>query len=280
VPELTSLKNVRWGVVAYCKQKSKLPLWCLKYSQSVATDDFRSLIDQLVELIQKDELKDDVVKKVLWALRQHQFELSRILLNTTAFEEGFKTFVQNIKDVTIKYEWWDELKAYLNQQMQGEVGFWKESDIETAILRFSIKKNEKDEVKNIAVLPNNASIEKGTTQSFYASVEITGNATKDVTWSVENASASNIDNFGVLKIEATETSTDLTVKATSKFDNTKIGIASVTIASSVSEIKIQKAKEKVAKVSNTSSIILKNVLLQILEKFPQVAEMIDENLDE
>lgn len=280
VPELTSLKNVRWGVIAYCKQKSKLPLWCLKYSSAVTTDDFKSLIDQLVELIQKDELKEDVVKKVLGTLKQYNYELTRILLNTTAFEEGFKTFVQNIKDVTIKDEWWNELKTYLNQQMQGEIGFWKESDVETAILRFSIKKNEKDDVKNVTISPNSTSAEKSKAQSFYANVEITGNATKDVTWTVEGGSASNIDNFGVLKIDENETSTNLTVKATSKFDSAKIGIATVSVTSPVSEGKVQKAKEKVAKAKNDSSIILKNVLLQILEKFPQVAEIIDENLDD
>jgi hypothetical protein len=280
VPELTSLKNVRWGVVAYCKQKSKLPLWCLKYSMSVATDDFRSLIDQLVELIQKDEIKEDVVKKVLKAIEHHKFELSRVLLNTTAFEEGFNTFIQNIKDVTIKDEWRDELITYLNQQMQGEVGFWKESDVITAILRFSIKKNEKDEVKNITVSPDNTSAEKGKTQSFSANVEITGNATKDIIWTVEGGTASSIDNFGVLTTTVDETSSTLIVKATSKFDTSKTGIATITITHSVSEDKIKRAKNKVTKASNASPVMLKNVLLQILEKFPQVAEIIDENLDE
>ena len=280
VPELTSLKNVRWGVVAYCKQKSKLPLWCLKYSSAATTDDFKSLTDQLVELIQKDELKEDVVKKVLKAIEQHKFELSRILLNTTAFEEGFKTFVQGIKDVIIKDEWWDELKTYLNQQMQGEIGFWKESDVETAILRFSIKKNEKDEVKSITVTPNNTTVEKGKILSFYANIEITGNATKEIAWTIEGGRASSIDNFGVLKIGTSETSANLTVKAISKFDYTKIGFATVAITSAVSDVKLQKAKDKVLKASNTDSIKLKFVLQQILEKFPQVAYIIDENLDE
>jgi disulfide oxidoreductase YuzD len=164
--------------------------------------------------------------------------------------------------------------------MQGEIGFWKESDVETAILRFSIKKNEKDEIKSISINPTVASIEKGKTQSFYAIVEITGNAVKNVTWTVEGASASSIDSSGVLKIDAKETSTNLTVKATSKFDNTKFSIATVAITSAVSDVKVQKAKDKVAKASNVSPIILKNVLLQILEKYPQVAEIIDENLDE
>jgi hypothetical protein len=279
VPELTSLKNVRWGVIAYCKQKSKLPLWCLKYATSIATNDFRSLIDQLVELIQKDELKEDGVKKVLRTTEHQKFELSRALLNSAAFEEGFKSFVQNIKDVTIKDDWWDELKVYLNQQMQGEIGFWKESDVETAILRFSIKKNEKDEVKNITILPNTVNIEKGKTQSFYATVEITGNANKEITWGIEGSDTSSIDNFGVLKVSNDEQSIVLTVKAISRFDPSKIGIATVKIISAVSNEKVHRAKNKVANADNTSSNTLKNVLLQILEKFPQTADIIDANLE-
>jgi len=40
------------------------------------------------------------------------------------------------------------------------------------------------------------------------------------------------------------------------------------------------AKDKIAKASSTSTVFLKHVLLQILEKFPQVAEIINENLEE
>lgn len=209
VPELTSLKNVRWGVIGYCKQKSKLPLWCLKYSSAVTTEDFRSLINQLVELVQKDELKEDVVKKVLKTIEQHKFELSRILLNSTAFEEGFKIFVQS--KVGIQEEWWNELKEYLYHNLQGEIGFWKESDVENAVLRFHITKTKKTE-------PPQQPIE--------------------------------VQLSKLSEPQPEETSE-----------------------------KINRVKDKVAKVSNTSPIILKNILLQILEKFPQTADIIDENLE-
>ena len=223
VPELTSLKNVRWGIIEYCKQKSKLPLWCLKYSKSVIHNDFRSLIEQLTDLFQNDDLKEDAIKKILGNITQYRYELSRILLNRTAFEEGLKFFTHNIKDVTIKDEWWDELITYLHQQMQGEVGFWKENDVETAILRFSIKKNEKDEIKNVIVNPQSPTIEKGQTQSFYATVDTAGNATKDVVWTVEGGSASIIDSYGVLKIGLAETSTVVTVKLLQSLITQRLG---------------------------------------------------------
>ena len=45
----------------------------------------------------------------------------RILLNHTAFEEGFKIFVQS--KVDLQEEWWNELKEYLYHNLQGEIGF-------------------------------------------------------------------------------------------------------------------------------------------------------------
>ena len=209
VPELTSLKNVRWGVIGYCKQKSKLPLWCLKYSISVTTDDFRFLIDQLVELVQKDELKEDVVKKILRALELHKFELSRLLLNTAAFEEGFKIFVQS--KIEMEEEWRDELKEYLYHNLQGEIGFWKESDVENSVLRFHIAKTKKPE-------PPQPPIPQPPTPLPIPEPKVTAE-------------------------------------------------------------KVNRVKDKVAKASNTSPIILKNVLLQILEKFPETADIIDENIE-
>jgi hypothetical protein len=277
VPELTSLKNVRWGVVAYCKQKSKLPLWCLKYSTSVTTEDFRSLIDQLVELIQKDELKEDVVKKVLKAIEQQKFELSRVLLNSTAFEEGFKSFVRS--KVDIKDAWWEELKNYLNHNLQGEIGFWKESEVENSVLRFHIVKTQKDEVKSVTVSPNNTSVEKGKKQSFYANIEVVGNASKEIIWAVEGSDLSSIDASGVLTVSTGEQSTVITIKAISKFDSSKIDAAIVTVVPAVSNEKVGRATEKVKKISNDASIKLKNILLKILDKYPQVADIIDENLE-
>lgn len=213
VPELTSLKNVRWGIVGYCKQKSELPLWCLKYSSLVATDDFISLIDQLVDLIQKEELKDDSVKKILKALDLQKFELPRALLNNSAFEEGFKTFIRNIESVSIEDNWWDELKEHLNQKLQSEIGFWKESDVESKVKDFYILKTRKPETK---------------------------------------------------PIDDPQPIPELPSQPSQPLAHVQ---------------KINRIKEKIAKASNFSPIVLKNALLQVLEIFPETADIIDENLE-
>ena len=63
-----------------------------------------------------------------------------------------------------------------------------------------------------------------------ASVVTTGFANKAVTWSV-NSEAVTISEAGLLKVPSTVTSgTELTVTATSVFDSTKSGTATITVA--------------------------------------------------
>jgi hypothetical protein len=213
VPELTSLINVRWGIVAYCTQKSKFPLWCLKYAPSVSTEKFCSLVERLVELIQKDTLQSELVDNILHFINSQKFELHAALLNYTAFEEGFKNFVQKIESVIIDDDWWDELKEYLKQNLQGEIGRWQESDVEKKVMSFYIEKTRKPESQQL-VIPQ---------------------------------------------------------PTTPPMPQPSIP--------SVPTEKVSRAKNKVTNASNNSSIVLKNVLLLILEKFPQTAEIIDENLE-
>jgi uncharacterized protein YjdB len=83
-------------------------------------------------------------------------------------------------------------------------------------------------VTNVAVLPATADVQKGATQQFTATVTATGGASEAVTWTVSSTAGSTVVN-GLLTVAATETATTLTVTATSVFDNTKKGTATVTV---------------------------------------------------
>jgi hypothetical protein len=139
VGELTSIKNVRWGIAYYCKHKSKYPLWSLKYSDN-SSDALNRVIDQIVEMIQKDDTAAEQIKKINRAIQEQKFDLQKLLLNPTSFETGFKNFINKIESITIENDWWEELMKYLTQRMQSEIGWWKESDIESKVKDFYIKK--------------------------------------------------------------------------------------------------------------------------------------------
>lgn len=87
-------------------------------------------------------------------------------------------------------------------------------------------------VTGVTVTPSTATVQKGTTKQFSATVEGTNNPSQNVTWSVNSTSGSSISTSGLLTVVAGETAATLTVTATSTVDNTKSGTATVTVTES------------------------------------------------
>ena len=106
-------------------------------------------------------------------------------------------------------------------------------------------------VTEITVTPATVSVQKGTTQQFTVNVTIQGGASTDVAWSVsgKTSAETGINASGLLAVAAGETATTLTVTATSVFDNTKKGAASVTLTEIpvVTEITVTPATVSVQK---------------------------------
>ena len=89
------------------------------------------------------------------------------------------------------------------------------------------------EVTSVEVSPATATVQVGNTQQFTASVAAVGGASQAVDWSIIGniAAGTSISTNGLLTVAADETAETLTIKATSTFDKTKFGTASVSIVS-------------------------------------------------
>jgi autotransporter-associated beta strand protein len=86
------------------------------------------------------------------------------------------------------------------------------------------------EVISVSVLPATASVQKGNTQQFSATVTVQGGAAETVTWSVSGGIAgTSISASGLLSVAAGETAATLTVTATSTANVSKQGTATVTV---------------------------------------------------
>lgn len=93
---------------------------------------------------------------------------------------------------------------------------------------------DSNSVTSVTVSPETATITKGQTLQLKAIVEVTGITNKSVAWSIDEDSASKnvtINQDGVLKVASTSEATLVTVTATSVFDKTKTGTATITVAS-------------------------------------------------
>lgn len=89
-------------------------------------------------------------------------------------------------------------------------------------------------VSTVTVTPATATVAKGASKVFTATVAGEGAVSNGVLWSVAGSSAvkagTKIDENGNLTIASNETNTALTVTATSKQDGTKTGTAAVTVS--------------------------------------------------
>ena len=86
-------------------------------------------------------------------------------------------------------------------------------------------------ITGVTVTPATATVQQGNTRQFSASVTGTGDFSQAVTWTVEGAvsASTTISASGLLTVGADETAPTLTVRATASGDNTKSGVASVTV---------------------------------------------------
>jgi len=93
---------------------------------------------------------------------------------------------------------------------------------------------EETAVTSVTITPSTASVAKGANLSFSAKVTGTKNPDQTVTWSIDEASkkATTINSSGSLTVAADETLKSLTVRATSTFDTSKSGTATVAVLES------------------------------------------------
>jgi len=91
-------------------------------------------------------------------------------------------------------------------------------------------------VTGVTIDPPSATVERGNTQSFSATVVGTGNLPGTVVWSIYEAGThaqTMINTDGVLHVAAGETLDTLTIRATSTFNVSVIGVATVTVTGEI-----------------------------------------------
>ena len=93
-------------------------------------------------------------------------------------------------------------------------------------------------VSAVSVSPSSATVDPGQSLKLTATTTATGFANKSVTWSVDSTSAGkgvSIDQTGLLKVASDSEADSVTVTATSVFNNTVTGTASVTVSQPTTE---------------------------------------------
>lgn len=175
---------------------------------------------------------------------QHDTErLAELLLTAyVPFTETELTALQNVPAVLISREWFMDYDYALdNMSGMKQTEFYNPTTLENnhflhAWRVFStspfengaVFTSDTPAVTGVTVTPATATVTAGQTLQLQAIVATTGFANKAVTWSSADETVT-VNANGLVTIPATHTAGDVVITATSVFDNTKTGTATITV---------------------------------------------------
>lgn len=158
--------------------------------------------------------------------------------NYTPLTQAELTALDNIAAVQVDRSWFMIFDNYMSfkENYNGQGLYWNYFFHVWKTLSFSPFANavlyttNNPGITSVTVNPATATVGKGSTLKLTSSVVSTGFAPKGVTWAITQAnSTSTISDQGVLTVAANEPNGTLTVTATSVYDNTKSGSATITV---------------------------------------------------
>lgn len=143
--DLKSLNYAKWSITEFCKQVAKYPLWSLLYCNKIKEkESCAEAIKDLINLFNQDSYSLDKIKSLYGEIKNEQVDLFKLLAKPDNYKEGFTNFINDIKEVELQPEWWDELEEELSH-LQSEIAFRREEDVRSCVMSFYINKIKKPE---------------------------------------------------------------------------------------------------------------------------------------
>ena len=149
---MTSLKDARYAITSEFLGKKGYPLWTVKYASEAAfaslpgtlniTDEECRLIDDIVTICMERDLRNPaLVKETIDLISELRFEMKNILNVDAAFSDGFKNYLMQLDFINIKEDEVDDVKHFIEQNLQSTVGYWTEEEVEKKALQWNSARN-------------------------------------------------------------------------------------------------------------------------------------------
>ena len=154
--DVSSLKDARYAITAEFLGKKGYPLWSVKYASEQAfsslpgslcvNDAECRLIDNIVTICNENDLRNPaLVMETIDLISELRIDMKNILNVDAAFSDGFKNFLMQIEFANIEEDEVDEVKHFIEQNLQSTVGYWTEEDVEKKALQWKSSKPLKPE---------------------------------------------------------------------------------------------------------------------------------------
>ena len=137
--DVSSLTDARWAVLEYCNRKG-FPLWSLKYSG--CSENLIPLIDNITKVCDPNGLANqDLIGTTAGQLKNLEIDMTMLLVTEENFKMGFETYVKNDAVAHVSDAELDEVYDYIKKHLQGEIGRWTESEVESQVKNWRIEKS-------------------------------------------------------------------------------------------------------------------------------------------
>ena len=155
--DVSSLKDARYAITAEFLGKKGYPLWTVKYASEQAfsslpiimkvNDAERKLIDNIVTICMERDLRNPaLVKETIDLISELRIEMKNILNVDAAFSDGFKNYLMQLDFINIQENDVDEVKHFVEQNLQSTVGYWTEEEVEKKALQWKSSKAQQQPV--------------------------------------------------------------------------------------------------------------------------------------
>lgn len=123
------------------------------------TDEECRLIDNIVTICMERDLRNPaLVKDTIDLISELRFEMKNILNVDAAFSDGFKNYLMQLDFINIQEDEVDDVKHFIEQNLQSTVGYWTEEEVEKKALQWNSARSSSanGQQKQMAMVGNKA----------------------------------------------------------------------------------------------------------------------------
>ena len=142
IDDQDGLLGTKWAIRTKFQKQSKAPLWALKYIGN-GSDKYKAFIDKMFKFSKStdESIQQSFIIELLDGIKTFDVELSSAV-SSVENSQCLDTFIlMELNNIGESSESLQDVKAYLEGQMSGNIVFWEEDDVHEQILLWKIKKN-------------------------------------------------------------------------------------------------------------------------------------------
>lgn len=146
--EISSLTDARRAFrYGYLTEKG-FPLWSLKYYDESIKDGMKTLLDNVLRIIETDNTRDPkLLNDTLDGFQTYKFDLGNYLNDAEAFKKGFENYLLQLPNINFRVEEFDEAFGYLEQHLENSRGLWSEEEVSKEMSNWRAYKSQEENVR-------------------------------------------------------------------------------------------------------------------------------------